>query len=337
MPANAYMNRLLPYLLLLAPSLVLAEASQVSGYDNWYQVEIIVFKQKKQPASDEIWPLESATYPLSMVAISPSSNDEIKPYSLGQLEDLLAGEVIFDTDTEKPAPIFERFLFEDRGRRSQNRQLLESADQVESVSSDEMLELAPETESSQEKEENEIPLLDFAMADELLNSPLPQAFRALPEDSLSLGTIARSLRRSSGFELMLHQAWLQPMSGKQKAVLIQAGKRYDDLYEIDGTLSFSRSRFLHMEANLWFTQFEPNFDQQQFVLVQPANLIDGAENYPELIAMEKNRGTHIAVHSHPLRHSRRMRSSVLHYIDHPFFGVLVQIDNFSYSPESAAE
>ena len=85
------MNRLLPYLLLLAPSLVLAEASQVSGYDNWYQVEIIVFKQKKQPASDEIWPLESATYPLSMVAISPSSNDEIKPYSLGQLEDLLAG------------------------------------------------------------------------------------------------------------------------------------------------------------------------------------------------------------------------------------------------------
>ncbi|MBQ75386.1 MAG: hypothetical protein CMQ20_10250 [Gammaproteobacteria bacterium] len=331
------MTRLLQYFLLLVSSLAFAEEAQLSDYGDWYQVEIIVFKQKRQPVSDEIWPLQAASYPLSMVAISPPSNDEIAPYSLSQLDDLLDSEGLFDTDAEKPAPIFDGFLFEDRGSHIQNRLLLEAADKVEPVPSDEILELAPEIDASSEVEEAGKPVLDFVMADELLNSPLPQAYRALPEDSLSLGTIARSLRRSSGFELMLHQAWRQPLSGKPKAVLIQTGDRYDDLYEIDGTLSFSRSRFLHLDANLWFTQFEPKFNQQQFIQVQPGDLIDGAENYPELVEMEQNKGTHIAVHSHLLQHSRRMRSSVLHYIDHPFFGVLVQIDNFTYSPETAAE
>ena len=154
---------------------------------------------------------------------------------------------------------------------------------------------------------------------------------------MTLTTIARSLGRSSRYELLLHQAWRQPIGNKPIPILIQTGNRYDELYEVDGTLSFSRSRFLHLRTDLWFTQFEPKFNRQQFVRMQLGDLTAQAEKYPELVAFERNKDTHIAVHSHALRHSRRMRSSVLHYIDHPFFGVLVKIDNFTYSPGAAAE
>jgi len=327
------MTRFLRYFLLVTiPSFAFAQSLQIPDFDNWYQVEIIVFKQKRQPVSDEIWPLEVISYPANMVSVSPVSNEQITPYSLSQLEDLIDSKALFDTGKNEPAPIFDGFLFEDRGNYLHNRQLMESANQVEPM--EEKIETGAETEPNEVSEE---PGLDFTMADELLNSALPQAFRALSGEVFTLSTIARSLRRSSRYELLLHQAWRQPIDTQPIPVLIQTGNRYDDLYEVDGTLSFSRSRFLHLQTNLWFTQFEPKFNQQQFVRIQSGDLTKHAGKYPELVAMERNKDTHIAVHSHTLRHSRRMRSSVLHYIDHPFFGVLVKIDNFTYSLETAAE
>jgi hypothetical protein len=38
------------------------------------------------------------------------------------------------------------------------------------------------------------------------------------------------------------------------------------------------------------------------------------------------------VHAHQLQQSRRMRSSTLHFIDHPQFGILVKIERFDWSP-----
>lgn len=329
------MARFLQYFLAaLIPSFAFSQSLLIPDSDNWYQVEIIVFKQRRLPVSDEIWPLEEISYPANMVSVSAVSNELITPYSLSQLENIADSKALFDASAQAPAPLFDGFLFEDRGSYTHNRQLLESANQLEPVPAEEPVAAGPETES---EKADEGPGLDFALADELLNSVMPQAFRALPPEVLSLSAIARSLKRSSRYDLLLHQAWRQPMGSQPIPVLIQTGERYDDLYEVDGTLSFSRSRFLHMQADLWFTQFEPKFNQQQFIPAQPDGLTEQAKKYPELVAFERNRNTHIAIHSHTLRHARRMRSSVLHYIDHPFFGVLVKIDNFTHSLETAAE
>jgi hypothetical protein len=178
---------------------------------------------------------------------------------------------------------------------------------------------------------------DFLAVEELLDSTLPQAYRSLAKEAYTLAPIAGSLRRSSKYNLLKHQAWLQPINARPTPILIQTGDRYDDLFEIDGTLSFSRLRFLHLDANLWFTLFEPRFDQQQFFPGQTKIYSELEKNYPELIKAEETRDTHIAVHSFPLHHARRMRSSVMHFIDHPYFGVLVKIDRFTYSLEDEAE
>ena len=39
--------------------------------------------------------------------------------------------------------------------------------------------------------------------------------------------------------------------GAPTPILIQAGSRYDDYFELDGTLSISRSRYLHLDADLY--------------------------------------------------------------------------------------
>lgn len=326
--------RLSPFCLLLIPSLILAQPSQIPDFEGWYQVEIIVFKQTRNPVSDEIWPLKPVSYPANMVSISPERDEQLTPYTLSQLHDLNASQDLFDATVDEPAPIYDGFLFDDRGSYSHNRQLLETANQVESAIDEETADAELDGEVMDDDEES---VLDFAMAEGLLNSTLPQAFRSLPEETLRLSTIARSLRRSSRYDVLLHTAWRQPVNIDPTPVLIQTGNRYGELYEIDGTLSISRSRFLHIHADLWFTQFEPKFNQPQFIRSQLEDLPEEAKDYPELVTIERNKDTHIAVHSHTLRHSRRMRSGVLHYIDHPFFGVLIKIDNFTYSLETAAE
>jgi hypothetical protein len=317
----------------------------------------------KQPSlSDENWPLEDIRYPHNMVAIAPVSDDLITPYSLEQVQNL--NQITRFAHGRTGAQygnalvedfMFKDFLFNDKASTSHNQQLLESnnpakpvlvvplpdAENLEPTSEIEAAEQSPDLVSGSLSDKVSdlviIEDVDFSAADELLDSTLPQAYRTLKKEALTLAPIAGSLRRSSKYSLLKHQAWLQPIESKPTPILIQTGDRYDDFFEIDGTLSFSRLRFLHVDANLWFTRFEPRFDQQQFIQEQTKIYTEQERAYPVLIKAEETRGTHIAVHSFPLHHARRMRSSIMHFIDHPFFGVLIKIDRFTYSPEEEAE
>lgn len=163
--------------------------------------------------------------------------------------------------------------------------------------------------------------------------PLPVSLPAT-ERALSLGegglqpssggralqAIADSLRRSNGYRPLLHWRWIQPGWDRNQArllhVQVPAGsalpltqpsamtsklemQRLRDLTDpsavtgaglplLDGTVSLTRARFLHLAADLIY--------------------VDPATGIPM-----------------QLRESRRMRSNELHYLDHPRFGVLVQV------------
>ena len=296
--------------LIIGPALIFCANAQPDDFDDWYQVEIVVFKPRNQPDSTEVWPLETLSYPQNLVAIEPAF---LAPYSLSQLQQLDDQ----GTATERPDSRTSEttFLFADRASTQQNRATVTGIAQT----SPEGLESADEPSAE----------IDMIRLDVLLNSGLPEAFRELPDTEFTLGSVARSLRRSSRYDLLMHRAWLQPLDQVPTPVLVQAGERYDDQYEIDGTLNFSRSRFLHVEAELWYTMFESRFNQNQ--LLQPGQIRqEWLKDYPGLVKAEQTKNTHIAVHSHLLRHSRRMRSEEMHFIDHPYFGIIVQIQGYRY-------
>ena len=56
--------------------------------DGWYQVEVIVFANTTTTDTGEVWPLTNKQYPPAMIYVGPDSDDQIRPSTLGQMEDL---------------------------------------------------------------------------------------------------------------------------------------------------------------------------------------------------------------------------------------------------------
>ncbi len=343
-----------------------ASAQSATDFSNWYRIELIIFKQKRPEIGNEMWLPESARYPTDMVAISPFDDASLTPYNLAQLAVLEQSNGIL----KEPAGAMSTdasFLFENRANDQLNRDLIRvDADPNESAGASATIddnnqpgydqsipgspdnvdpegirldsELTADFTASQEAQRRVDELSTLTRIDQAFNTPQPQAFRQLEANDQNMSDLARSLRRSSRYDVLMHQAWLQPLSVKPTPILIQAGDHFDDHFEVDGTLSFSRTRFLHLQADLWFTQFESTQTEAQFMRVLPNETLPlTASNYPELITLAQNRDAYVPIQTLSLRHARRMRSSVLHFIDHPYFGILVRIDEFSHDTDTTAE
>jgi len=280
-----------------------------SGYSSWYQVELVLFTPRNPEASDEIWPLTSFSYPHNMVSIAPL---ETRPDSLEQLLQMLEFDA---TLTGETTPDVTTFLFEDAGRQHINRQLLEAA------STD--IEDTPEEEV--EAESAPTNTIDRDELTSLLQQNKSIFFQELSGTNLALDKVARSLRRSSRYDMHLHSAWIQPIDSEGTPILLQTGQHYDDLFEIDGTVTISRNRYLHVDTDLWYTEFT----QSSGVGIGPKVDAEISQNYPDLVAHARQRGTHVPVQSYRMQQSRRMRSGEMHYLDHPFFGLIVKFTRYT--------
>ena len=73
-----------------------------------------------------------------------------------------------------------------------------------------------------------------------------------------------AIDRERDMRVLVHKAWRQPIGKKQDApsIVMLGGDQYDGHYELEGTLQFSVSRYLHMDTNLWLTRFEANLGQE---------------------------------------------------------------------------
>jgi len=104
-------------------------------------------------------------------------------------------------------------------------------------------------------------------------------------------SIADALLADGRYRVMLHKRWVQPAEPRSSgsAVALASWDR-----ELEGTLRFYVSRFLHVELKLLF---------------QPRATAIGGEVAPTYV----------------LEQQRRVRSNDLHYFDHPKFGALVRV------------
>lgn len=167
-----------------------------------------------------------------------------------------------------------------------------------------------------------------------------KGFVSLQQKELRLQDIVQQIEKSSRYDLLIHTGWRQPGLDKTKAlpVWIKGGKIFghgyssidqvdpqvdrpknlkssqpaNALYELEGQIIITLSRYLHTRANL--------------VLRKPANtqnVPESAENLSEGNTPETIEGYRLS--NYGLNEQRRMRSKKLHYLDHPQFGMLVLI------------
>ncbi len=86
-------------------------------------------------------------------------------------------------------------------------------------------------------------------------------FVKLDKQYRDLNESTRALDRRAKYNVVFHEAWR--FSADENAddpwVIIKAGKHYQDRYEIEGSLRFYKSRFLHFQSDLWLLGFDdPN-------------------------------------------------------------------------------
>jgi len=156
------------------------------------------------------------------------------------------------------------------------------------------------------------------------------AFLSLPDSERSLAFAAKRIKGSPDLRLLNHLAWRQPVpKGKLvQPILIQSGQQYNDEFELEGTLTIKRGRYLHARTDLFFSRFEEmkSVKELDWTIFSDDDLEFGQREWnPSFNGTEIAATKYVRATTANLKQSRRMRSGELHYIDHPLFGILMQI------------
>ena len=208
---------------------------------NWYQVEIIVFTQTLTATdTQESWSKDIAlAYPPGSTALKTQQQLEAQQLQESELlqsvEQNLENGQITQKNTHTLNP---------------EENLSNPNEASNSVNSETV------SASSQQN-----PLYEDEDNIERVNTPEP--FIILDEEEQSLSAIKSSLSRHNNYRVLTHKAWRQPAyeHDTEKAVILTGGDLFDDHYELEGTLTLRVSRYLHVETNLWLTQFYPNYGE----------------------------------------------------------------------------
>lgn len=132
------------------------------------------------------------------------------------------------------------------------------------------------------------------------------AWQTLDEESRVLRHMYSRMRGTGEYTLLFHEAWKQPINAADDMPAVRIdGLAHTGSGELAGLLTFSRSRFLHVDARLWLTpevrttdDFSHDYDQDK-----------PAPTYGRMVIEEQ----------------RRIRRDNVVYFDHPAFGMLVRI------------
>lgn len=162
-------------------------------------------------------------------------------------------------------------------------------------------------------------------------------FRLLGESEYQLADEIEAMSRRDGYRLLFHQAWVQPVPGRDAIELlrISGGNRYGQQPELEGYLELYVERYFHLTTDLQLIHYAQTDNPFRLIddhLNNDVGAFPGlslSEGTP-LFQSELNQKTNserffVATDSIRLQQRRRMRSGELHYLDNPEFGMLILI------------
>lgn len=285
----------------------------------WYEIELLVFRHNSlQAENSENWPDQSRLrYPsaLEQLRDPPDLPSFAEATREQELELETSDEVsVFDSDVLAPtlAPILEQSMDSDTG-------------------------FAVEEGGPEAREDSAIAATDGE--EELSIDPKQTveltAFERLGEDRKALKDAWYQLRRRSAYTPLFHEVWRQPLTERDKAVSLRVtgGDRFDRHFELDGSIRVSVERYLHVDTNLWLSRFQPNFGQGEALgshLPAPPQFDEersaaGQDDDFDRFVNDLIRQQYLVEKVFVMDESRRMRSNERHYLDHPMFGLLIEV------------
>ena len=185
--------------------------------------------------------------------------------------------------------------------------------------------------------ESELALeFEFADSSTPAASSAPRAFRLLGRTELELTDVYRALKRTSNYRPIAHLAWRQPGYDEAHArpahlvvpfaLTEETNATFGELApKLSGTIRLYRERYLHVDADLSYRLTGITHTTQTRHVPGTPFVVE------ELLAEEEFTQDVFRLHS-----QRRMRSAELHYLEHPMFGLLVNVTPFQ-PPKPQAE
>jgi hypothetical protein len=136
--------------------------------------------------------------------------------------------------------------------------------------------------------------------------------RELPVGAYRLNGISNGLRQSSAYDVLFHKAWRQPAYNSANAVGYSVHTAAaNGRNSVEGSVRLIRERFLHLDADLLMVSGDSR-----------STVIDINTPY--------------TTPQFELREKRRIKSNVVHYFDHPHFGMIAMVTPY-VSPEEAQQ
>jgi hypothetical protein len=117
------------------------------------------------------------------------------------------------------------------------------------------------------------------------------SYQERSSSSFFLSNTSQRIRSAGGMRVIYHKVWSQPVINGRSSqpVTIQAGRIMEDgQYELSGTVTMDRGKYLHFKPDLQF-----------------------------------RRSTGSGVIAAKISDPRRMKSLEAHYLDNPLFGIIV--------------
>jgi hypothetical protein len=317
--------------------------------DNWYQAEVVIFKHNRR-ADDE----------------RPPANFELNyPHHWQKL-------IMLDTEIDV-----------------QNLATL-----IEYGSSREITELRKIDFKSQANREGVDVLPNTDLLNHVANAPIEEEqirgnypifevpYIKLQRNLRNLNETTMVLRRLPQYSVLFHNAWRFPINTTEKDpwIIVEAGSNINSRFELEGSLRFYKSRFLHFESNLWFSENDINIGEPSnvnFPILQDTKILKtlGHDSLRRATNMQESIAPHISLNADNIQEnqtnlstpraekseffhanynvttsvtnninqgtttnnqtvtalwtieqSQRLKSSEVHYLDHPRIGIILTIN-----------
>jgi Peptidoglycan-binding protein, CsiV len=150
------------------------------------------------------------------------------------------------------------------------------------------------------------------------------SYIALADSQAQFITINRNLQNSSEHRLFWHEVWRQPVLARSQtpAVYVQGGASFDEHTELEGSLRVSDDNNLTMlDINLWLSSFDNSDASSASVWTLPAVPLTNEQKVTPLAI--KNTWTITQIWQQ--QQSQVLATQEFYYLDHPAFGILIQV------------
>jgi len=241
------LNNAKTYLFILATAVashsVLSQENQqpmpIVPPENWYQVEIILFTQADN-ISGEMPPRDyKLKYPDNLLSLI-DADARAHQYTLSQIKSAL------QFNPEAIAVLPKTLIW------IPIAEMEDPAITLNSSNKDAII-LMGQTETSVEAEAQ---IVGNSLPDEPYIPEYEEPFIILGANKRDLNDSARALDRRK-YNVVFHEAWRFKAEAEDEDpwIHVSAGKRIGDRSEVEGSLRFYKSRFLHVQTDLWRLKF----------------------------------------------------------------------------------